>query len=122
MNYLIILLLGFLLLSKKSPSVSNILNGIDLENISPVLETFGVNSDLLNAINSPQIKDYLSGNGNIKDLLPLLIPILKEFLNKKNSSFSGENVQDFTPKSEYLSPIKDIADESVLTTLGNYFN
>lgn len=122
MNYLIILLLGFLLLSKKSQNVSNILNGINLESISPVLETFGVNSDLLNAINSPQIKDYLSGNGNIKDLLPLLTPLLKDFLTKKSSSFSGENVQDFTAKSEYLSPIKDIADESVLTTLGNYFN
>lgn len=122
MNYLIILLLGFLLLSKKSQNVSNILNGINLESISPVLETFGVNSDLLNAINSPQIKDYLSGNGNIKDLLPLLTPLLKDFLTKKNTSFSNENMQDFTAKSEYLSPIKDIADESVLTTLGNYFN
>ncbi len=120
MNFLPLILLLFLLLKKDSSnSILNILKNIDTSYLLPILEFLGIKLDGLDILNSEEFKCFLSGNGDIKSLIPMLLPLLKNF--NKSSSNECANFSEEV-KNEYFSPIKDIAGEEITSLLGNYFS
>ena len=116
MSFLPIIIAIFFLI-KNNSSLPEILGNIDIDSIKNTLKELGIENDFLNGINSDTISRLLSGD--IKSLLPLLPSVLAMF-NKSSFTSSSEINTDFY-KSEDLSPIKDIASEQILSTLGNYF-
>ena len=119
MSFLPILLLIFLLSKSNNNTISSILNYIDLESISPVLEVFGLDKNIINVISSQEFKEFLNGNRDFKVLLPLIPTLLKNF-NSKTTKHTQSNETIY--KSENLTPIQDIASEEVYSTLGSYFS
>ncbi len=120
MSFLPLILLLFLLFKKDSNnSILDIIKNIDPSYLSPILEFLGVKLDGLDLLNSEEFKCFLSGNGDIKSLIPMLLPLLKNF-NKPSATNCGNFSEEL--KNEYFSPIKDIAGEEITSTLGNYFS
>ena len=65
----------------------------------------------------------LAGNGSFKALLPLLPTLLKSFNNFNNGkNYNSEETSSYYEEAQNLTPIKDIANEKIMSTLGNYFN
>ena len=119
MNFLPLILLLFLLLKKDSNnSILDILKNIDPSYLLPILEFLGIKLDGLDILNSEELKCFLSGNGDFKSLIPIILPLLKNFNKSPSSSFTPFSEE---LKSEYFSPIKDIAGEEITSGLGNYF-
>jgi hypothetical protein len=113
MNFLPIIILLFLFF--KRDSVSDILNGINIDEIKETLKSFGIENDLLNGVSNELINEVLSGN--FKAILPILPSLLSAFKNNSNTNFSNNTYE----KVEELNPIKDIAGEKITSTLGDYF-
>lgn len=114
MNFLPIIILLFLFMKKDS--LQWVLSNINIDDIKETLKTFGIENDLLNGISSETISEVLSGN--FKAILPLLPSILATF--NKGGTFTSDGVNDCNVGEE-LSPIKDIASETITSTLGSYF-
>ena len=107
MNYLPLILIGFLLMNK-SGGLSGLLSNLDLESLAPLLSLTGLDENALEGI-----KALSTSGGDIKSLLPLLVKTFNQ--PAKNPSPS----QVETPN--HLNPIKDIASAEIISTLGNYF-
>ncbi len=119
MNILPLILIAFLLFRKTDSPILEFIKDIDITSISPVLEILGINADSLEFLKNENFKDFLSGKGDLKNLIPLLLPLIQNFTMAKNTpvdSFS-ENL-----KSEYLSPIKDIANSEITNSLNGFFS
>ena len=95
------------------------LNDIDFESLSPILSLFGVNENILKFLVSDEIKNVLSGNLELKNILPLITSLISSMPKNNDNNFDF-NKENFTA-SEYLNPIKEIASPKILSTLGNYF-
>ena len=117
MSYLVIILVVVFLLSKNKSS--GILSQIDLDSILPLLSLFGIDEKITSLISSEEIKNLISGNGDIKSIMPLLLNILTSL--KATPTFKEEVKSEPIIQNEYLNPIKDIASEEIISTLGNYF-
>lgn len=113
----IILIIVFLL--NKTDNKLEFLNDIDFESLSPILSLFGVNENILKFLVSDEIKNVLSGNLELKNILPLITSLISS-MPKNNDNHFDFNKENFTA-SEYLNPIKEIASPKILSTLGNYF-
>lgn len=124
MNFLPIILMLAFMIRKNPSSFYNILNSIDIESIAPILELFGIDKKIVEELSSTNFQNFINGNGSIKDFLPLIPIVLKYFNFNKNpssQSFTDASKTDFTLNEE-LNPIKDIANENIMSTLGNYFS
>ena len=120
MGFLPIILIVVYLLNNKG-GLKDFLGGIDLESLSPILSLLGADNKAIELLSSPEIKQILSGNADIKTLLPLITSFIGSMGKSGNAdtpTSSSEN--SFT--AEYLNPIKDLASNEILSSLGNYFN
>lgn len=116
MNYLPIILIVVFLLSNKNSNGNSL--SFDLESITPLLSLFGVSPEILNMLSSDAIKNVLNGNADINSLLPLITSFVSNF---KPSSFTQAPQTQEPDTSEFFSPIKDLAEDKILSTLGSYF-
>ena len=119
MSYLPIILVVLYLINKKG-GMSELLGGLDVESISPLLSLFGVDKGTVELLSSPQLKNVLSGNADIKSLIPLITTLMSTMKNNQPATPQSEAQSEFTP--EYLNPIKDVASPDVFSALNNYFN
>ncbi|MBE5744372.1 MAG: hypothetical protein E7358_06680 [Clostridiales bacterium] len=116
MNYLPIILIVVFLLSNKN-STENALP-FDLESITPLLSLFGVSPQISEILSSDAIKNVLSGNADIKSLLPVITSLITSL---KSSAPTPTPQAEESENSEFFNPIKDVAEDKILSTLGNYF-
>lgn len=115
MNYLpIILITAFLLLNDKSGK--DLLSGIDLEGLSPILNLLGVDENLVKTFLDGELLSALKSGGDIKTLLPTLIKTVSSITANPSFSAPPNTVE------ETLTPIEEFAGNEVLATLGNYFS
>lgn len=113
----IILLVSYLL--NNNGNIKELLGGLDLEGLTPILSLLGADNKTMELLSSPQIKEILSGKADLNSLLPLLM----SFLGSMNTPFQNNSTTNSqSVKSEYLNPIKDFANSEILSSLGNYFN
>lgn len=121
MNFLpILLIIAFLLKGngQNSSNLAEFLKNINLSDLYPLLETFGINKTLLDGLSPDVLNNFQNGNINIASLLPLILPIINKFFqNNTNSS----NLESPTV-SEGLSPIKDVINDELYTSLEKYFS
>ena len=96
--FLIIFLLYMMLSNKSSGGLKQILSDIDLETVKPLLSLFGVDESALDALNSKNLQDLLSGNGDILSLIKTLLPIIsaaysaiKGFGGQENALQNGDS-------------------------------
>lgn len=118
MSYLPIILIVIFLLGNKG-SLKDFIGDFDFESITPLLSLFGVNEKTVEALTSPDIKNILSGNADLKSMLPIIINLVTE-LNKNTAKPSNNEFYN-SPSPEALDPIKDLAPEQIISSLGNYF-
>ena len=119
MNFLPLILIALLLFRKNDSPILEFVKNIDKESIMPILELLGVNADSLDFLNDENFKNFLDGNGDIKSLLPMLLPLIKSFTAYKTTATNNfsDNI-----KSEYLSPIKDIASIEITNSLNGFLS
>ena len=116
MSYLPIILIVIFLLNRNS-GVKEVLQNFDFQSISPLLSLFGVNDKVIETMQSPEMKNVINGNIDIKTIMPLLTTLISSV--KETST--KESTQEKQYQHEYLNPIKDVASEEVFSTLSNYF-
>ncbi len=116
MNYLPIILIVVFLLSNKNSNGNPL--PFDLESVTPLLSLFGVSPEILNMLSSDAIKNILSGNADINSLLPLITSFMSSFKQSQNEYTPQSQTPD---NSEFFNPIKDLAEDRIISTLGNYF-
>jgi hypothetical protein len=119
MSYLVIILAVMFFLSKNNQA-KGLLSQIDLDSILPMLSLFGIDEKVTNLISSNEIKNLLNGNGDIKSIMPIIFNILTS-IKSKNDNYKPNENSVATYQNEYLNPIKDIANDEIISTLGNYF-
>lgn len=98
---------------KGGGNFKELLSGVDLSSIAPLLTTFGINDSIVKLISSDEVKSLLNGNLDLKTLLPLVMNLA--------SSFSPQQTESAQVSPERLDPIKDVATSQIYSTLGNYF-
>ena len=118
MNFFPLILIALLLLRKTNSPILELVKNVDMQSISPILELLGINLNSLEFLNDENFKNFLSGSGDLKSLIPLLLPLVKSFT--ANTQTSQTDFSD-NLKSEYLSPIKDIANSEITNSLSGYF-
>lgn len=116
MSYLPIILVVIFLLNR-SGGVKEVFQNFDFQSISPLLSLFGVNDKIIETMQSPEMKNVLDGNLDIKTLMPLLTTLISSV--KENSPAPKTEEKRYEP--EYLNPIKDVASEEVYSSLNSYF-
>ena len=119
MNFLPLILIALLLFRKNDSPILEFIKNIDIESVAPVLELLGVNENSLEILNNENFKNFLAGNGDIKSLLPVLLTLINSL--KTTSEPAATNFSD-NIKSEYLSPIKDIANIEIENSLSEFLN
>lgn len=119
MSYLPIILIVIFLLGNKG-NLKDFIGDFDFESISPLLSLFGVNENVLQTLSSLDIKNVLQGNADIKSILPLIINLASNMNTQQNTNATFQD--SFTPTPEALEPIKDLAPEQIISSLGNYFH
>ncbi len=119
MSFLPIILIIIFLLSKNGKGIPD-LTGFDFESIAPLLNLFGISNDLLKTLTSDEIKKITSGNFDMKSILPLVTSLIETFKSSSTKPFAETPNSTHTP--EYLNPIKDVASDEILSSLGNFFN
>ena len=121
MSYLPIILVVLYLLNKKG-GISELLGGLDVESISPLLSLFGVNKGMVELLSSQELKNVLSGNADIKSIIPLITTLMTSIKASEPSNQEHTTTTESTFTPEYLNPIKDVASPDVYTVLNNYFD
>ena len=118
MSFIPLILILFLLFKKTDSPILEFVKGIDLSSITPILQLLGINERSLDFLNDDNFKNFLSGNGDLKSLIPMLLPLIKNFTSQNPTPTA-----DFSDsiKSEYLSPIKDFASPEITEILNEYF-
>ena len=119
MSFIPLILILFLLFKKNDSPILEFIKGIDLSSISPILQLLGLNEESLDFLNDENFKNFLSGNGDLKSLIPIILPLLKNLTTKQTAPVNefSENL-----KSQYLSPIKDFAPSEITEILNEYFS
>ena len=118
MSFLPIILIILYLLNSNG-GIKELLGGLDIKSIAPLLSLFGVNEKALDMLSMPEITDLISGKGDIKALIPLLSSLISSI--KSTQPLNSETPSKTTYSPEYLNPIKDVAGEEIYSTLYNYF-
>ena len=127
MNFIpLIILLFFLLKGKGNSTILDFIKNIDIKSITPILELLGVDKKTTETLSTLDLN-----NLTIKDVIPLLTPLITSFMQKSGgasfteSTPSSEYTSDYTTTSNFtaesLSPIQDIAGEEIKTAFNRYF-
>ena len=124
MSYMLLILVIFFIMKGKSNNLLDFIKNIDFSTISPYLEMLGIDKNIVSTISSEDFQRILSGSFDIKQLLPLIMPIMQNFVfNKQASSHTYESEkQTYSCDVKGISPIKDIASDEVINMFSEYFN
>lgn len=114
----IVLIVVFLLNNKGG--LKDFLGGVDLKSLSPILSLLGADGKIIDTLSSPEVEKILSGNADIKSLLPLITSLMTKNIQPLKESENKIETEDIVP--EYLNPIKDLALQEILSSLGGYFS
>ena len=117
MNYLPLLLLGYLLLANKKNNYKEILSSLSEDEICALLGYLGIdeNSSLLI---SQALPNLLSGEMDLQKIIPLALPLLTNLFNKSPQSNPYES---YVEKGD-LEDIKEVASEEISNQLRCYFS
>ena len=118
MSFLPIILIILYLLNSNG-GIKELLGGLDIKSIAPLLSLFGVNEKAVDILSMPEITDLISGKGDFKALIPLLSSLVSSIKTAEPQTSKIQSENTFSP--EYLNPIKDVASEEIYSTLYNYF-
>ena len=118
MSFLPIILIILYLLNSNG-GIKELLGGLDIKSIAPLLSLFGVNEKALDMLSMPEITNLISGKGDIKTLIPLFSSLISSI--KSSEPTYKETASESPLQPEFLNPIKDVASEEVYSTLYNYF-
>lgn len=119
MSYMLIILIIILFLKGKGGNLTELLSSLNINDVAPLLQTFGVDTSILDTLQSQDFKSILSGNFDLKTILPLITPFLT---NVMQNNFKPSNSFNFENKSfeDNISPIKDIANEDISSIFIDY--
>ena len=115
MNSIAIVLIIFLLLSKKDGKYQQILNNLSPTDIQAILDYLGLNENIKSAVTNilpSLLNESLDIKNIFKSLLPLLIGAISE--NKSKESM-------INPPPNTLNELDGIANEEIKQSLKNYF-
>lgn len=118
MSFLPIILIILYLLNSNG-GIKELLGGLDVKSIAPLLSLFGVNEKALDMLSMPEITDLISGKGDIKALIPLVSSLVSNIKTAQPKMAEMQSQTTYSP--EYLNPIKDVASKEIYSTLYNYF-
>ena len=113
MNYLVIILLVFVLVRGKNESLNNLLSSITVEDALPLLQMLGINSDHLQMI-SNLLPNFLNGELDLPTIIKNLAPLIATLGQKKQSS-------DNTTSEGGIEDIKDFAPQQIIEGMQDYF-
>ena len=120
MSYMLLILIIFLFFKGGNENISNLLSSLNINDLAPILQTFGIDKSVLETLQSQDFKSLLSGNFDLKTLLPLVTPFLK---NAMQSNFATPTSNFENPSfSDNVSPIKDIANEDISAIFVDYLS
>ncbi len=123
MSYMLLFLVIIFLFKGKNNDFFNLLSNLDLSNVLPLLEMLGVDKDVLNTISSTNLKGLFENGFDIKNILPVITPLLKTFMAKQNFTSQANQEVNFTmQESLNVSPIKDFASEEINQAFSSYFS
>jgi hypothetical protein len=117
MNYLPLLIFGYLIISNKKSNYKEILSSLSQDDICTILEYFGVDEINSMAI-SQAIPSLLNGDIDIAKILQIGLPLIGGFLNQRSESVNHS--EDF--ENDDLSTISEIANEEIYSQLKHYFS
>ena len=120
MNFLPIILFAMLLGGDKLSTVKDFLSRVDFSSFAPILKIFGLNNKTIEFLESDQFNQLLSGNLDLKSILPLLT----SFFTSQNTSEEAQpkTEEETTPPKDTVSAIKNVAPTEVEETFNVYFS
>ena len=125
MSYMLIILVIFFIMKGNNNNLLDFIKNVDLSSILPYLEMLGIDKKVVETISSEDFQKVLSGSFDIKTLLPLVMPILQNFIfskqNATTQSYESEK-QAYSTDIQGISPIKDVASDEVVSMFSDYFN
>ncbi len=125
MSYMLIILVIFFIMKGNNNNLLDFIKNVDLSSILPYLEMLGIDKKVVETISSEDFQKVLSGSFDVKTLLPLVMPILQNFIFSKQSattqSYESEK-QAYSTDIQGISPIKDVASDEVVSMFSDYFN
>lgn len=113
MNNIAIVLIIFMLLSKKDNSYNQILSSLSPSDIQMILEFLGVNDNLKDTIIN-LLPTILDGSFDFKSIIPSLLPLIFSSLNSTKNQTNCPQPSDF-------SEIDGLANDQIKECLKNYF-
>ena len=112
MSILPLLLIALLSNGEKFSSIKEFLSHIDFNSFSPIFKLLGFNENIIGFLCSEQFSSMLSGNLDLKSLLPLLTSFLSPKANddklKDKDDCQTDSSQSSTANNDYLATIKEI--------------
>ena len=118
MNVLPILLLAYALGGNKARSIAEFLSHVDFKSFAPILKILGVSDKLLEILCSDEFSSALSGELNARSIVSLLSGLSPKSEQKNDDA---ENSASPPKKSNFLSPIENVAPTEIEQSLGTYF-
>lgn len=117
MNFIpIILVLALLFGGEKITQIKDFLSKIDFASFAPILTTLGVKKEFVDYLSSEEFSETLSGDFDLKKLLPLLTSLFSP--NKTDDKSNGQS----PPNTDYIKPIKDVAPSDVEDSINSFFS
>ena len=106
-------------------SILDFIKDLDINSVAPLLESIGMPKKVIETLCSDDFKCALSGNVTIKQILPLALPLIQAFLEKRAKNTSNDYNEHY-PQTNYsnferLSPIKEIAGDTITNAFEKYF-
>ena len=117
MNYLPLLIFGYLIISNKKSNYKEILSSLTEEDICTILNYLGIDKIKSEAI-SRAFPTLIKGEFDLQKILQLGLPLFSEFFNRQNQTLSQTN--DF--ENDNLLAISEIANEEIYSQLKSYFS
>ena len=121
MNLTFILLLILLFGGGRTAEIRNFLARVDFKSFAPVLKLMGVSDKTIEYLSSENFEKLMEGNGDLKSALPAFLSAFKKETPAATGEENGETEGDKPIKNNYLDPIKDLAANEALSSLGAYF-
>ena len=117
MNFIAIAIVAALLLGgDKINQIKEFLAKIDFKSFAPLLQILGVNKDGIDFLSSEKFEEILTGETDVKTLLPLLSTLFKQ------KETSEQQSQNDGGNADFVAPIKEVAPTEVEESISAYFN
>ena len=117
MNYLPLLILGYLLISNKNSSYKEILNSLTEEEICMLLSYLGIDEAKAATI-SQALPTLLKGELDMQKIFQMGLPLITDFLSKQRQS----TLTPCESEEDDLATISQAAGEEIYAQFRSYFN